>query len=199
MIDAAFKNKHMKQFGNIIISDSVWDARFACDLSKCKGMCCQHGDLGAVITDTEEEIIKENLDIVAPLLSKRNLNILKQGITEEFRGNKHIVEGGSDTPCPLSFISEDGIIFCSLHKHAMDQNKHVLNYKPLWCTLFPLIIRQVSTGWLVNCYFNDFCVSVDDAPPLLLAFEDSLTYIFGEAWMNSVKEEYKRESIVYNQ
>lgn len=193
MIDVALKRPNMKQFGNIIISDSVWEARFACNLSKCKGKCCQHGDLGAVITDTEESIIEASLDKVAPLLTKRNLNILKQGVSEDFRGNKHIVEGGTDTPCPLSFISEEGIIYCSLHRYAMEQNEHILDYKPLWCTLFPLIIRQVSTGWLINCFFNDFCVSVDNPPPLLLAFEDTLTHLFGEAWMSAVKAEYKKE------
>ncbi len=184
----------MKQIGNIIISESVWEARFACDLDKCKGKCCQYGDLGAIVTDCEETTIEETLDDVSHLLTKQNIKILKQGITEDFRGNKHIVEGGNDIPCPLSFTTEEGVILCSLHKHALDQGKHVLTYKPLWCTLFPLMIRKVSTGdWLVNCFFNDFCVSVENAPPLLISFEDSLTYLFGKEWMDAVKEEYARE------
>jgi len=39
----------MKQIGNVIISDSVWNAKFACDIEKCKGKCCQYGDLGTKI------------------------------------------------------------------------------------------------------------------------------------------------------
>ncbi len=182
----------MKQIGNVVISDSVWNAKFACDIERCKGKCCQYGDLGAPITQEEENSIKKHLSEIDHLISKRNMKLLKSGITETFRGNLHIIEGGKDTPCPLSYTTESGIVMCTLHKQALDTQQPILNYKPLWCTLFPLMIKQVPTGWLINCYFNDFCVSVDNPPPLLIAFEDTLTSIFGADWMKAVHKEYQK-------
>lgn len=185
----------MKQIGNVIISDEVWNTNFACDLSKCKGKCCQYGDIGSPITEEEEQRIRENLDKVAPMLSDENMKLLKKGITiKDERGDLHIVEGAHNTPCPLSFINEEGVVLCSLHNHCLKTRQKVLDLKPLWCSLFPLIIKSTPLGWIVNCYLPDFCVSTKDAPPMLISFSDYLEEIFGKKWMDAVKEEYKRES-----
>ena len=184
----------MKQVGNVIISDEVWDTNFTCNLKKCKGKCCQYGDIGSPISEEEEQIIKENLDNIAPMLCEENLKLLKKGITiRDSRGDLHIVEGGANTPCPLSFINEEGIVLCSLHDHCLKTRRNVLDLKPLWCSLFPLMIKSTPIGWIINCYFPDFCESEKDAPPLLLSFENYLSQIFGEKWMQAVKEELKRE------
>ena len=67
----------MKQIGNVVISDSVWNAKFACDIERCKGKCCQYGDLGAPITQEEENSIKKHLSEIDHLRSKRNMKLLK--------------------------------------------------------------------------------------------------------------------------
>ena len=63
----------MKLIGNIIISDEVWECNFSCDLKKCKGKCCQYGDIGSPITEEEELRIKNNLENIKSLLSKENM------------------------------------------------------------------------------------------------------------------------------
>ena len=184
----------MKQVGNVIISDEVWDCNFACDLSQCKGKCCQYGDIGSPITAEEEEVIKNNLDNVAPMLSAENIALLRKGITiKDNRGDLHIVEGAHNTPCPLSFINEEGVVLCSLHNHCLKTKQNVLNLKPLWCSLFPIIIKDTPLGFIINCYLPDFCRSTKDAPPLLLSFSDYLADIFGQKWIDAVKKEYERE------
>lgn len=184
----------MKQIGNVIISDEVWNTKFSCDLSKCKGMCCKYGDIGSPITDDEEARIKENLDNVSAMLSKENLELLKKGITiKDERGDLHIVEGAHNTPCPLSFINEDGIVMCSLHKHCLEKKQSILELKPLWCSLFPLIIKPTPIGWLINCYIPDFCCSRENAQPLLLSFSKELSEIFGPKWIEAVRKEYEKK------
>ncbi|NDE78547.1 MAG: DUF3109 family protein, partial [Chitinophagaceae bacterium] len=32
---------------NVLISDDVIEKKFVCDLSRCKGACCEDGDAGA--------------------------------------------------------------------------------------------------------------------------------------------------------
>jgi Fe-S-cluster containining protein len=184
----------MKMIGNIIISDEVWDTKFSCDLSKCKGKCCQYGDIGSPITEEEEIRIKDNLKNIKTMLSNENINLLNKGITtKDSRGDLHIVEGAHNTPCPLSFINKDGIVLCSLHDYCLKSKQKVLDLKPLWCSLFPLIIKSTPVGWIINCYIPDFCKSIDNPPPLLLSFADYLSEIFGEKWVETVREEYRRE------
>lgn len=184
----------MKMIGNVIISDEVWNTNFSCDLKNCKGKCCQYGDIGSPITDDEESRIKKNLDNIAPMLSQDNLELLKKSITiKDERGDFHIVEGAHNTPCPLSFINEEGIVLCSLHNHCLKTNQNVLDLKPLWCSLFPIIIKPTPVGWIINCYIPEFCKSIDNPPPLLISFSDYLSEIFGKKWMNAVKKEYNKQ------
>ena len=184
----------MKLIGNVIISDEVWNTNFSCDLSKCKGKCCQYGDIGSPITEEEEQKIKNNLKNVAPMLSKENISLLEKSVAiKDQRGDLHIVEGGHNTPCPLSYINEENVVLCSLHNYCLKTKQNVLDLKPLWCSLFPLIIKSTPVGWIINCYLPEFCKSVDNPPPLLLSFSDYLSEIFGEKWVKAVEDEYKRE------
>lgn len=184
----------MKLIGNVIISDEVWNTNFSCNLSKCKGKCCQYGDIGSPITEDEKKNIEANIPKVAPMLSKENLKLIEKGITiKDKRGDLHIIEGAKNTPCPLSFIDKEGVVLCSLHDYCLKNKQNVLDLKPLWCTLFPLIIKSTPLGWIINCYIPDFCRSIDKAPPLLLAFSDYLSQIFGEKWVKAVEDEYKKK------
>ncbi len=183
----------MKMIGNVIISDEVWATKFSCDLNKCKGKCCQYGDIGSPITEEEGQRIKDNLINIKDMLSNENLELLKKGITiKDKRGDLHIVEGAHNTPCPLSFINKDNIVMCSLHSHCLKTNQKVLDLKPLWCSLFPLIIKSTLVGWIINCYIPDFCKSIDNPPPILLSFADYLSEIFGEKWVEAVRKEYRK-------
>ncbi|MDD3148797.1 MAG: DUF3109 family protein [Candidatus Riflebacteria bacterium] len=184
----------MREIGNVIISEEVWQKRFACNLDKCLGRCCQYGDLGAPISEEEEQTIAANLDNVAPLLKKQNLQLLRGGISEKYKGNLHIVEIAENTPCPLSFTDEKGIILCSLHSYALEKRLPLLSVKPLWCSLFPLIIKKTATGWLINCHIPEFCHSTDDPQPLLLSFADLLETLFGNEWVEEVRRAYQQQA-----
>jgi len=43
---------------NKIISDDVLEKQFVCDLTKCKGACCEDGDAGAPLKEAEKTIIE---------------------------------------------------------------------------------------------------------------------------------------------
>lgn len=184
----------MREIGNVVISDEVWNSRFSCDLSRCLGKCCQYGDLGAPISEDEELVIKNHLDAIEPLISRHNLQLLRGGITERYKGCLHIVEVAENTPCPLAFIDENNIVLCSLHRYTIDKNLPLLDVKPLWCSLFPLMIKQTASGWLINCHIPDFCRSTDNPQPLLLSFADLLQDLFGAEWIDAVKAAYLAQS-----
>ena len=55
---------------NKIISDDVLEKQFVCDLTKCKGACCEDGDAGAPLEEEEKAIIDAVYDIVRPYLTE---------------------------------------------------------------------------------------------------------------------------------
>ena len=184
----------MKQIGDVLISDQAWQTKFACDLSQCLGKCCMYGDLGAPISEEEEEKIKSLLDQVKPRLSRQQQTFLAAGISEKWKGSLHIREIRENTPCPLSFCDPNGVILCSLHDLALEKSLPLLDVKPLWCSLFPIMLKQTGSGWMINCHIPDFCRSVANPPPLLLSFADLLQTFFGKEWVEKVKSEYEREA-----
>ena len=44
---------------DILVSDDIVEAQFVCNLSKCKGGCCEDGDAGAPLENKEKDFIKE--------------------------------------------------------------------------------------------------------------------------------------------
>lgn len=179
----------MHQVDNVLISDEVFSTKFACDLSRCRGKCCQYGDLGAPISEDEIETIRRNLQQVSTMLPENQVKFLEAGISETYKGSLHIREIGPNLPCPLSY-TRNKIVFCSLHSLAISNKVPLLELKPLWCSLFPLTIKKSGELWLINLHTADFCVSEKDAPPVLLSFADLLTCIFGSEWFAKVKALY---------
>ena len=49
------------QIEDKIISSEVFERKFVCDLSACKGACCIEGDAGAPLKKEEEVLLKKHL------------------------------------------------------------------------------------------------------------------------------------------
>ncbi|MGM0600467.1 MAG: DUF3109 family protein [Candidatus Rifleibacteriota bacterium] len=174
---------------NVIISDDAWNTHFACDLKRCKGNCCKYGDLGSPICEEEEKTISKNLNNLDSFLSSENMLFLKAGVSEHYKGEIHIKEQGKDQPCPLAYLNSDKILLCSLHSYAEKNKIPLLDLKPLWCSLFPLIIKKSDQNWMINIFIPEFCVSTKPAPPVLLSYEGLLADIFGQNWIKKLKKE----------
>jgi hypothetical protein len=189
------RNSTMQIIDNVIISEQVWNTRFSCDLTKCLGKCCQYGDLGAPICEEEAINIEKNLENVFPYLPLQNQKFLQAGVRELFHGTLHIREIQENTPCPLAHMPDGKTVLCSLHSYALDNNIPLLDVKPLWCSLFPLIIKKSADGWMMNLHIPDFCVSEENAPPVIISFAPLLETIFGKEWIEKVEELYRQENV----
>ena len=44
---------------NVLVGDDIIEKQFVCDLSKCRGGCCEDGDAGAPLEDEELDMIVE--------------------------------------------------------------------------------------------------------------------------------------------
>lgn len=127
----------MIAIGNVLVSDDVIQEKFVCDLSKCKGGCCEDGDAGASLEKSEMELLKKEFDKVKPYLTP-------EGITEIERTGRYQYdrEFGWVTPtingkmCVYGFRDKQGVIKCGIEK-AHAEGKISWN-KPISCHLFPI-------------------------------------------------------------
>ena len=131
----------------VLVSDDVIEAKFVCDLHKCKGGCCEDGDAGAPLEKKEMQIIEENFNQIQPYLVSEGLEeIEKRGkflYDKEFGWVTPTINGAI---CAYGFRDKQGIIKCGIEA-AYNDGK--LSWKkPISCHLFPIKINgQKSIQW----------------------------------------------------
>ncbi|HTM93764.1 MAG TPA: DUF3109 family protein [Flavisolibacter sp.] len=134
---------------NVLISDDVIEAKFVCDLHKCKGGCCEDGDAGAPLEKEEKKNLDENFDVIKPYLTKEGLKEIEQQ-------GKYLYdrEFGWVTPtvggkiCAYGFRDAQGIIKCGIEQAYYDGK---LQWKkPISCHLYPIKISKSKTYTNVN-------------------------------------------------
>jgi len=134
---------------NVLISDDVIEAKFVCDLHKCKGGCCEDGDAGAPLEKEEKKLLDQNFDVIKPYLTK-------EGLAEIERQGKYLYdrEFGWVTPtvggkvCAYGLRDEHGIIKCGIEQ-AYNDGK--LGWKKhISCHLYPIKVSKRKEYTNVN-------------------------------------------------
>lgn len=179
---------------NKLISDEVLEEQFVCDLTKCKGGCCEDGDAGAPMEKWELEKLKEYYKVIEPYMTK-------EGIAEVKRQGKYLFdqEFGWVTPtingdiCAYGYRDEQGIIKCSIEQ-AYNDGK--LDWKkPLSCHLFPIKTKTSKRDPDIE-YVNyepreDFCKAACSLGkklkvPVYIFLKDSLIRKYGEEFYKAL-------------
>lgn len=132
---------------NVLISDKIAEANFVCDLVKCKGGCCEEGDAGAPLDESE-------LDIMVDLFEKIKPYLTDAAIAEIERKGKYVYhrEFGWVTPtlgndkeiCVYGIRDAKGIIQCAFERAYNDGKTNWK--KPLSCHFFPIIQKNGKKG-----------------------------------------------------
>jgi hypothetical protein len=130
---------------NVLVSDTVVEATFVCDLIKCKGGCCEDGDAGAPLEVDELEILNEIYESVKPYLTKEGIRwINKHGryvFDREFGWVTPTIEGRM---CVYGFRDANGIIKCGIEQAYRDGK--ISFKKPISCHLYPVIVKSGKDG-----------------------------------------------------
>ena len=121
-----------------LISEDLFEKRFVCDLSACKGACCEQGDSGAPITPEEAAGIKKYYEYIKPYMTARGKKAVeKQGFS--------VVDMDGELVTPLvdeyqecAFAKKDktGTWKCSIEQAY--RNGEIPTHKPLSCHLYPI-------------------------------------------------------------
>lgn len=125
-----------------ILSEDIATARFACDLSRCKGACCVVGNAGAPVNKDEIPVLKNAFKLL-----RDELNPAAAGVVEE----EGLIKGDSDSGYELNCIDGKECVFVTYNEHGISQcaiqkafYEERLNWeKPLSCHLFPIRLKRI--------------------------------------------------------
>lgn len=126
---------------NKLISDEVIEEQFVCDLSRCKGGCCEDGDAGAPLEPNELDELINNYHIIEPYLTNEG-----KAVINKYGKYTYDTSFGWVTPtikgemCAYGYRDAKGILKCAIEQ-AYNDGK--LNWKkPISCHLFPIRIKK---------------------------------------------------------
>ena len=130
---------------NVLVSDMIAEEQFVCDLTKCKGGCCEDGDAGAPLEVAELDELINHYDSIAEYMNEEGKKeILRQGkylYDREFGWVTPTVNGKI---CAYGYKDQSGIVKCSIEQ-AYNEGK-IDWKKPISCHLFPIRIKKSLDG-----------------------------------------------------
>ncbi len=181
----------MLKLENTLVSLDVIEKRFVCDLERCKGMCCVHGDSGAPLAKEEGKQLAQLYEQIEPYLREEGKEAIR------IQGTSMIdADGDLVTPliegreCAYTTI-ENGIYKCAIEK-AWQEEK--INFrKPVSCHLFPVRLKEFRDFTAVNFEFWHDCrpaMELDQKKGARVYefLEEALTRKFGRKWYLELKE-----------
>ena len=130
----------MIEIDDKIVSADLLRECFACDLGKCKGICCVEGDAGAPLDIEEVDILEQEYENYAPYMTAEGREAIER---EGFMVVD--VDGDYTTPlidnaaCAYSF-EEKGVVFCAIERAYREGKCSFL--KPISCHLYPIRVKQ---------------------------------------------------------
>ncbi|MBE7647284.1 DUF3109 family protein [Tenacibaculum finnmarkense] len=182
----------MFQLGKTLVSESIIDTDFVCNIASCKGACCIDGDAGAPLEDEETKILEDIYPQIKPFLRQEGIDAIeKQGtwVTGDFGEAETPLINGAD--CAYVIFDDKNTALCAIEEAY---NQGIVDWKkPVSCHLYPVRIKQYSEFSAVNYDKWDIC---DDAcslgkelqVPVYKFVKQALVRKFGQNWYDELEE-----------
>ena len=179
---------------HVLVSDQVVEEQFVCDLTKCKGGCCEDGDAGAPLENKEKEYVKDFFEIVKPYMTKEGIKEIKQVgpylYDREFGWVTPTIDGKI---CAYGYKNKEGIIKCAFEQ-AYNDGK-IPWKKPISCHLFPIKLSKSKSDPGIE-YMNyepreDLCKAACSLGkklkvPVYVFLKDSIIRKYGETFYETL-------------
>ena len=170
---------------NVLITDELLDAHFACNLTACQGGCCVQGDSGAPISAEERFELENLLPSVRTYLRQEALDVINErGVWEEVETDKFATTCVDNAECV--FVTYDGpVAKCAIEKAYFEGR--VSFRKPISCHLFPVVVEQFGDVEALNYEQISICIPAINHGcqkniQLIDFLREPLERKFGEAW-----------------
>ncbi len=182
----------MIQIGKQLISLDVIEKEFACDYTKCKGICCIEGDSGAPISDEEIKIVEEKLHEILPYLSRKNKKVLKKdGIWYTDQDGEKVTTLVDNAECAFVITDENGMLSCAIEKAYEDGKVSIP--KPISCHLYPIRTKNYKDFEALNydtwhiCK-DAVCKGKKEKTKVYQFTKNSLIRKYGEDWYRELEQ-----------
>lgn len=183
----------MIEVGKTIVSRSVFQKEFVCNLSACKGECCIAGDAGAPLEDQEKQILEEVYDKVKPYLRPEGVEAIEQQGTSVFdqKDNEYETPLINNAECAYVIFGDDGMALCGIEKAY---NDGLIDWpKPISCHLYPIRIKSYREFDAINYDEWDICseactLGKELSVPVYRFLKEPLIRKYGPDWYNDLVE-----------
>ncbi len=167
-----------------IVSTDLLTEHFACDIAKCKGMCCVEGNAGAPLETDEVDILEEEFGNYRPYMTAEGIDAIeKQGFMVVDEDGDYTTPLVNDAECAYSY-TENGITMCAVEKAFL---KGECSFrKPVSCHLYPIRVVKFSNGTVgLNYHRWNVCRTACEngrrlGIPVYKALKEPITRHFGE-------------------
>ncbi len=128
---------------DVILSEDIATAKFACDVTRCKGACCVVGDSGAPVDKEEIPAIRKAYNLLADELRPEAVEAVKKlGLIRKNSTDSLEITCVDEKECVFVIYSDDGVATCAIQK-AFYEGK--TNWeKPVSCHLFPVRLKRIA-------------------------------------------------------
>lgn len=184
----------MIQIDDKLISFNVFEKQFCCDLPKCLGACCVHGQSGAPLEPEEIDILEQELEQIKPFLKPSGLDAInKQGVAIRDLDGDMVTSLIGTEECAFS-IEENGITFCAIEK-AWLKGKTKFQ-KPISCHLYPIRAKKYPTFTALNYDKWSICeparvLGEKKGIAIFRFLKDAITRAYGEKFYAEMEEAAK--------
>lgn len=185
---------------DVILSEDIATAKFACNISRCKGACCVIGDAGAPVSKDEIPILRKAFkELKSELDPKAVKTAERDGVVLGNRKEGYELNCIDTGECIFVQKDEHGVATCAI-QNAYYSGR--LSWeKPISCHLYPVRLKKIAGMEYANFeYIPDLCsaaCSRGDEEGIYLAdfLEKALVRRYGQKWYkeftdacNSIRE-----------
>lgn len=180
----------MIQIGNVLVSFDVFEKKFCCDLSRCKGVCCIEGDSGAPLEKNEKKKIERNYPDIKTYMKPEGINAVDRlGFSVLDRDGDLVTPLIDNRECAYA-IEENGVCWCAIEK-AWTEGKSDFR-KPQSCHLYPIRIKKYPEFEALNYNKWDICACArqkgeQEGVPLYRFLKEALIAKYGEEWYEQLE------------
>lgn len=183
----------MIRIDDVILSEDIATAQFACNISRCKGACCVVGDAGAPVDKNEIPILRKAFNKL-----KHKLSLEAVEIAEE----DGVILGNSEEGYEINCIDSGECIFVEKKEGNIAtcaiQNAYYSNEfnweKPVSCHLYPVRLKRIAGMDYANYeYIPELCSAgcrrgEDEEIYLADFLETALVRRYGQVWYDEFCE-----------
>lgn len=186
----------MLQIDDKVISLDLFEKHFICNLDKCLGACCVHGDSGAPLDEDEKEILEKELQAILPYLTPEGKRVIEeQGVAMVDHDDELVTPLiGNRDECAYSYFNDKGICLCGIEK-AYFEGKTTFR-KPISCHLYPIRTKRFTELTAINYDQWKICASarekgLKEGVPVFRFLKEPIIRKWGEDFYNALEDTYK--------